>query len=131
MPNIFSKYKPYYKSNFLLAYPVVISQLGHMMTSVADSVMVGQLGTIPLAACALGNSILGIFMVTGIGISQGVTPLVAQENGKNNKSVCGLLLEQSVLICIVTGLILCGIVSLIAFQQFDAQLILLLQSSLS
>ena len=116
MFNIFSKYKPYYKSNFLLAYPVVISQLGHMMTSVADSVMVGQLGTIPLAACALGNSILGVFMVTGIGISQGVTPLVAQENGKNNKSVCGLLLEQSVLICIVTGLILCGIVSLIAFH---------------
>nr|MBC7612789.1 MATE family efflux transporter [Pseudopedobacter sp.] len=116
MSNIFSKYKPYYKSNFLLAYPVVISQLGHMMTSVADSVMVGQLGTIPLAACALGNSILGIFMVTGIGISQGVTPLVAQENGKNNKSVCGLLLEQSVLICIVTGIILCGVVSLIAFH---------------
>ncbi len=111
-----SKYKPYYKSNFLLAYPVVISQLGHMMTSVADSVMVGQLGTIPLAACALGNSLLGIFMVAGIGLSQGVTPLIAQENGKNNKSICGLLLEQSVLICIFTGLILCGFVSIIAYN---------------
>ncbi len=98
----------------MLAYPVVISQLGHMFTMVADSVMVGQLGTIPLAACALGNSILSIFLVSGIGISQGVTPLVAQEDGKNNKSVCGEYLEQGVIISLVTGVILFGIVTLIA-----------------
>ncbi len=110
----FNKYRPFYKSNFLLAYPVVISQLGHMFTMVADSVMVGQLGTIPLAACALANSILSIFMVTGIGISQGVTPLVAQEDGKNNKSVCGEYLEQGVIISLVTGILLFGLVALIA-----------------
>lgn len=110
----FNKYRPFYKSNFLLAYPVVISQLGHMFTMVADSVMVGQLGTIPLAACALGNSILSIFLVTGIGISQGVTPLVAQEDGKNNKTICGEYLEQGVIISVLTGIILFGIVTLIA-----------------
>ncbi|HEX7366074.1 MAG TPA: MATE family efflux transporter [Pelobium sp.] len=110
----FNKYRPFYKSNFLLAYPVVISQLGHMFTMVADSVMVGQLGTIPLAACALGNSVLSIFLVTGIGISQGLTPLVAQEDGKNNKKVCGEYLEQGVIISVLTGIILFGIVTLIA-----------------
>ncbi|HET8830335.1 MAG TPA: MATE family efflux transporter, partial [Pelobium sp.] len=110
----FNKYRPFYKSNFLLAYPVVISQLGHMFTMVADSVMVGQLGTIPLAACALANSILSVFLVAGIGISQGVTPLVAQEDGKNNKSVCGEYLEQGVIISLVTGILLFGLVALIA-----------------
>lgn len=99
-----------------MAYPVVISQLGHMFTMVADSVMVGQLGTIPLAACALGNSIFGIFMVSGIGISQGVTPLVAQENGKNNKTICGQYLEQGVIISLITGVLLFGLVALIAQQ---------------
>ncbi|MFC5283931.1 MATE family efflux transporter [Pedobacter alpinus] len=110
----FRKYIPFYKSNFSLAYPVVISQLGHMFTMVADSVMVGQLGTIPLAACALGNSILGVFLVSGIGISQGITPLVAQENGKNNKSICGKYLEQGVIISVITGIILFAMVALIA-----------------
>jgi MATE family multidrug resistance protein len=110
----FSKYKPFYKSNFLLAYPVVISQLGHMLTAVGDTVMVGQLGTIPLAACALGNSILSIFMVSGIGISQGITPLIAQENGKGNKKICGLYLEQGVIISIVCGFTLFALVALIA-----------------
>ncbi len=85
-----------------------------MFTMVADSVMVGQLGTIPLAACALANSILSIFLVSGIGISQGVTPLVAQEDGKNNKSICGEYLEQVVIISLVTGALLFGVVALIA-----------------
>ena len=109
----FIKYKPFYRSNFLLAYPVVISQLSFMLTAVADSVMVGQLGTIPLAACALGNVIVSIFMVFGIGISQGLTPIVAQENGKNNKTICGQYLEQGFVISIVSGLLLFGIVLLI------------------
>ena len=110
----FEKYRPFYKSNFLLAYPVVVSQLGHMFTMVADSVMVGQLGAIPLAACALGNSILGIFMVSGIGISQGITPLVAQENGKKNKSICGDYLEQGFIISLFSGIVLFALVALIA-----------------
>ncbi len=110
----FTKYRPFYKSNFLLAYPVVISQLGHMFTMIADNVMVGQLGTIPLAACALGNSIVSVFLVSGIGISQGITPIVAQEDGKSNKSICGLYLEQGVLISILTGALLFGMVAVIA-----------------
>ncbi len=85
-----------------------------MFTMVADSVMVGQLGTIPLAACALANSVLSVFLVSGIGISQGVTPLVAQEDGKNNKSICGEYLEQVVIISLVTGALLFGLVALIA-----------------
>lgn len=110
----FRKYLPFYKSNFSLAYPVVISQLGHMFTMVADSVMVGQLGTVPLAACALGNSILGVFMVSGIGVSQGITPLVAQENGKNNYQLCGKYLEQGVILSFLTGLVLFLMVGVLA-----------------
>jgi multidrug resistance protein, MATE family len=41
----------------------MVGQLGHVMVGVADSIMVGQLGTLPLAAVALGNSIFAIFMV--------------------------------------------------------------------
>jgi multidrug resistance protein, MATE family len=118
MKHPFKKYFPLYKSNFLLAYPVVISQLGHMFTAVLDSVMVGHLGIVPLAACALGNSIFAICLVIGIGISQGITPLVAQENGKNNKKLCGQYLEQGVFISLITGIILFAILLLVA-QRID------------
>ena len=47
-----------WRENAPLALPVVAGQVGHIAASVADSVMVGRLGTIPLAAVSLANSIL-------------------------------------------------------------------------
>lgn len=60
-------YKAHLKKNFLLAYPVMISQVGHMMVNVADSVMVGQLGALPLAGASLANVIFHLLMTFGIG----------------------------------------------------------------
>jgi multidrug resistance protein, MATE family len=82
----FSIYKTHYKKTFLLAYPVVVSQLGHIMVGVADSVMVGQTGAKPLAAVALANSLFTIVMVIGLGLSYGITPLIASADGRNDRS---------------------------------------------
>ena len=107
---MFSKYKPFYKDNFRLAYPVVISQLGHTVVGLSDSIIIGHTGEVPLAAVSLGNSIFTIFMVTGIGVSYGLTPLIAQENGRGNRAYCGCLLSQSLLINITVGLLLCAVI---------------------
>ncbi len=85
----------HYKTNLHLAIPVMIGQLGHMMVSVADSIMVGQLGTVQLAAVALANSIYAIFMLFGIGLSYGLTPLVAYADGKNRSHLQGMFLRNS------------------------------------
>ena len=48
----FSKYKDQYKSNLRLALPVVLTQLGQILTQVADNLMVGRYGgddPVPLA----------------------------------------------------------------------------------
>jgi len=104
---MFSKYKPHYVSNLSLAIPVVISQLGHVLVQLADSVIVGQFaGTTSLAAVSLVNSIFSVMMVIGIGISYGLTPLIAQENGKKNYRECGKLLSNSLLINTITGILL-------------------------
>lgn len=85
----------HYKKNLQLAVPVMIGQLGHITVSVADSVMVGQLGTIPLAAAALANSLFSIFMVFGIGVAFGLTPLVANADGKKGRHLQAVLLHHS------------------------------------
>jgi len=49
----FSTYKDQYKSNLKLALPVVLTQLGQILTQVADNLMVGRYGgddPVPLAA---------------------------------------------------------------------------------
>ncbi len=107
MKRIYFKYKSHYQSNLTLAIPVVISQLGHTLVHTADSVIVGHFaGTIPLAAVSLVNSIFIVALVIGMGISYGLTPLIAQESGKKNNHECGKLLANSLLINAIFGILL-------------------------
>ena len=67
----------------------MIGQLGQILVSVADSIMVGKfLGTIPLAAISLAVSILIIPMVFAIGVAYGLTPLIAGADGKRRPCRC-------------------------------------------
>lgn len=100
-------YRPYYLSTLALAGPVVISQLGHMLVHTADSIVVGHFaGTIPLAAVSLVHSLFMIVMVMGIGVAYGLTPLIAQENGRKHYAECGVLLSNSLLINALSGILL-------------------------
>lgn len=103
--HFFTSYIPYYRSNLKLAGPVMISQLGHTLVSTADSVIVGHFaGTIPLAAVSLVNSVFMVVLVLGLGVAYGITPLVAQENGKKNYEECARLLSNSIFLNIIVGL---------------------------
>src|SRR5690606_33898413 len=107
LKTFFSQYFPYYRSNLRLAGPIMISQLGHTMVHTADSVIVGHfVGTIALAAVSLVNSVFMVVMVVGLGIAFGLTPLVAQENGKNNKDECARLFSNSILLNRIFGILL-------------------------
>ncbi|WP_242919329.1 MATE family efflux transporter [Pontibacter liquoris] len=99
-------YKQHFSRNFLLAYPVVLSQLGHIMVSVFDSLMVGQIGTIPLAAASLGNSIFMMTMVFGMGISYSITPLIAAADGRKNYTRISLLLLNGLVSNVLLGIFL-------------------------
>ncbi len=100
----------YLRNNLKLAYPVMLSQLGHVMVSVADSVMVGRIGALPLASASLGNSLFHVIMLFGIGVSYGLTPLVASAYGEKNASKLQNLLRHGIITNSVLGLILFGVI---------------------
>lgn len=105
--SLLTKYKPYYTENLKLAIPVVISQLGHVLVQTSDSIIIGHFaGTISLAAVSLVGSIFVIALMIGIGISYGITPLIAQQNGSGHYAECGRLLSNSLLINVVTAIVL-------------------------
>ncbi|TJZ50786.1 MATE family efflux transporter [Sphingobacterium olei] len=107
MLSSFKANKNYYLSTIALAGPVVISQLGHTLVQTADTMIVGHFaGCIPLAAVSLSHSFFMVVLVIGIGIAYGLTPLIAQENGKTNKEECAKLLSNSFWINFFTGIIL-------------------------
>ena len=107
MKNLYHKYKPHYNSNLKLAVPVVISQLGHTLVQTSDSVIVGHFaGTVSLAAVSLVNSIFVLPMVIGLGLSYGLTPLIAQHNSRKELAACGRLLSNSLFINVISSIIL-------------------------
>lgn len=107
LSSIYTKYKPYYLDNLRLAIPIIVSQLGHTIVHLADSVIVGHFaGTLQLAAVSLVNSLFMLILVLGLGIAYGLTPLIAQENGRKNNEECGRLLSSSLLINLLTGIFL-------------------------
>ena len=111
MKAFYQKYKFYYRDSLKLAIPVVISQLGHTLVQTSDSIIVGHFaGTTALAAVSLVNSIFLVPLVIGMGISYGITPLIAQNNGRGNFAECGCLLSNSFFLNVITSIVLfCGI----------------------
>lgn len=83
--------KEHIRKNAVLAYPVVIGQLGHIMVSVADTMMVGKVGVIPLAAATFAGTLYYILMVFGLGVSYAITPLVAATDPTNQSRLMSYL----------------------------------------
>ncbi len=84
----------------------MFSQLGQVLVGVADSVMVGRVGKEALAGASLGNSVFVLFLTFGIGVSYGITPLVAQADGENDLKQSIQILKNGLLVNIITGILL-------------------------
>lgn len=102
--------RKHFKPNFLLAYPVMLSMLGQVMTGVADSVMVGWTGALPLAASSFANVFYNIPLFFGVGVSYAITPLVAQAEGARDDSKIIAVLKNGSIINLLTGFVLVAII---------------------
>ncbi len=94
------------RQTVVLAVPVSIGQLGHVMLSVTDSLMVGRLGTVPLAAASLGHSVFVLLLVLAVGISSAITPLTAIAHGSGDHDEAGIVFRQGLLINTLIGALL-------------------------
>lgn len=102
----FTDYIPFYKRNLLLAFPIVLSQIGQVMVSLIDNMMVGHVGTTELAAASFANSVFMIGMVFGMGITFGATPLVGKAFGDNDYKTTVIWLKNGVFSHFIAGLLL-------------------------
>ena len=78
------------------------------MLGITDSIMVGRVGAVPLAAASLVNSVVYLIVIFGFGRTLAITPLVSIARGKEEKDKCGVILRQSLLLNTVVTIILFG-----------------------
>ncbi|HCQ15273.1 MAG TPA: MATE family efflux transporter [Cryomorphaceae bacterium] len=105
----------HYRKNIQLAWPVMLGQLGHVLVGLADSIMVGQLGTIPLAAGAFANAIFNMLMVFGIGMAIGLTTPIANADGENKPEKAANYLKHGLVTNMLTALILFLVIATVSF----------------
>ena len=91
----------------------MLSQLGHVLVNFVDSVVVGHIGKLPLAAVGVGVSTTSVLLVLGIGLSMGAVPLVAAADGRRDLPELGRLLVASVWTNALAGLLLAGLGQLV------------------
>ena len=122
-------YKDHFKKNISLAFPVMLSQTGQVLVGVADSVMVGRVGVEPLAAASLANSIFYFIFMFGVGVSYGITPLVAQADSVGDHRESSVLLKHGLLtnmtVALVLFLLLMLATQIVPFLNQPAEVIVL------
>lgn len=116
MTGLIGKYGSNYKSLLKLAVPIVIGQLGGIITGLADTIMVGQHSTAELAASSFVNNVLNTFIIFGTGFSFALTPLVGENLARNKKYVVSAWLKNGIVANLILSVVLMAILTVIYFN---------------
>ena len=87
-----------------LATPVVTIQVGMMLMGVVDTIMVGHLSTVALAAVALGNLYFFGLGVFGMGTLMVLDPVVAQAVGARDEPAIARGIQRGVVVALMLAL---------------------------
>jgi MATE family multidrug resistance protein len=107
-----ARYSSEIKTSLMLAYPVMLSQLGHVLMGFTDNVMVGHLNATSLAASGLANVAFNVLLLFGIGVSYAITPLVAAADGSKDLQSISDVLKHGLVINVLNAMVLIVLVSL-------------------
>jgi MATE family multidrug resistance protein len=104
------------RATLRLAVPIMAGQLAQMLMGVTDSVMVGHVGVVPLAAAAFANSLLSVPFLAGIGLLQCVSVRASQAHGAGDRQETGEVLRHGLALSVLAGVLMIAVV-LVASTQ--------------
>lgn len=99
------RYIPHYRELIRLGLPVLVTQLGVIVVSFADTMMVGAYGLPELGAAAFVNSFFMVAFVMLMGFGNGMTPLVGALFGQGRRFAAGSMFRAGMKVNVVIGLV--------------------------
>ena len=103
-----------YQAVLNMAFPVMLAQLGQISVGVIDNIMIGQLGTIELAAASFANNIYNLAIIFGMGFTFIITPLVGIAIKKRGSCRSAVLLKNGLIANIILGVVLTSLLMLLS-----------------
>lgn len=109
------RYSAEYQQLIKLGFPVLLTQLGVILMSFADTMMVGAYGVEQLAASAFINNVFLIPMVMLSGLAAGITPLVGALFTRNDHAESGRIVKAGLQINAIVALIFTAVMTVLYF----------------
>jgi multidrug resistance protein, MATE family len=94
------------KTTMALAFPIITGQLSQMLIGLVDTVMIGRVGTVELAAAAFSNVLFFVPFVFGIGLFASVSVMVAQAHGAQRDDEGREIYRNGYLLALILGLLM-------------------------
>lgn len=110
--------KKFYKTLLILAFPIMIQNILMSSLSMIDTMMVGALGDIPVAAVGIGNQVNFLVQLFMLGIVGGTSIFISQFWGKKDKHNIKKTVGVSTLSSCIVGII--GTIIVLIFSKYIA-----------
>ena len=99
-----------------LALPIMAGMVSQMLMGLADTIMVGHVGVVPLAAASFVNAVAHLPLVFGLGLLSSIAVLTAQAYGARKPDDAGEILRHGLIMSAVMGLL--AALSMFALHPF-------------
>lgn len=111
------------RGTLILAIPLIAGQVSQMLVGLADTLMIGRLGVVPLAAASFANSILYLPLMFGIGMTMAVSIRVSQARGADDPAIAREALRNGLFIGLIVGLLTVGVAMVVTpyFHYFGQE----------
>jgi MATE family multidrug resistance protein len=94
------------KETIYLSIPLVLTQIGHIVTGMVDNIFLGKLGKTEQAAGILSNNLFIILLVFSIGMSYVLTPAITDAHSNQNEKEKASLFKNSLFINMIVAVLL-------------------------
>ncbi len=92
------------KKTLALALPLIVGQVSQMLLGLTDTVMIGRVGTVDLAAAAFANTIAYFSFSVAIGLAVAVSVQVSHGHGETKCGQSAKSLSNGLFLAFLTGI---------------------------
>lgn len=108
-------YTSQYKPLLQLGFPIIIGQIGTVVLSFADTLMIGHHTTEELAAAAFVSNVFLLGLLIAMGFAYGMTPAIGNLFGKGDKGKIGEIMKNGLAVNTVVALVLMAVYTVLYF----------------
>ncbi len=103
--NLLTKHN-HLKETISLSIPLVLTQIGHIITGMVDNIFLGKLGKTEQAAGILSNNLFVVLLVFSIGMSYVLTPVITEMHVKQNEKEKASLFKNGLYLNMLVAVLL-------------------------